>query len=410
MHCEVVAVGTELLLGQIVDTNSSWIGSRLAEAGIDSHFQTKVGDNHQRIVDALRLALSRSDAVICCGGLGPTQDDITRDALAEVMGVSLERDEEMVAFIAELFSARGREMPPSNALQADKPVGASYIPQQRGTAPGLICPVGDKVIYAVPGVPYEMEDMMDRAIVPDLVRRAGSTAVIRSRVLRTWGLSESALAELVAPRFAALEGVAGAPTIAFLASGMAGIKVRVTVKAGSPAAADEMLSEEEARLRALIGDIVFGVDDDTMASVVASQLVGAGLTLGVAESLTGGMIGVQLTDVPGASGWFRGSIVTYASEVKFDVLGLPEGPVVSSSAAEAMALGAARVLGASVGLGVTGVAGPTEQDGMPVGTVFVGVALGSEVVATEMHLPGDRSRIRQYATISALDQLRRSLR
>jgi nicotinamide-nucleotide amidase len=409
LSCEVVAVGTELLLGQIVDTNSAWIGDRLAVAGIDSHFQTKVGDNQARIEEALRGALARSDAVICCGGLGPTQDDITREAIAAVMGVALERDEAMVESIAEFFRGRGREMAANNARQADKPVGASFIPQTRGTAPGLVCPVGDKVIYAVPGVPHEMEEMVERAVLPDLVRRSGETATIRSRVLRTWGLAESTLAEIVAPRFEQLEGVAGAPTIAFLASGMAGIKVRVTVKAGDAETADRALDEEEAALRPLLGDVVFGMDDDSMESVVGSLLLDAGLTLGVAESLTGGLIGSRLTEVPGASGWFRGSIVSYASDVKHNLLGVAPGPVVSAAAAEAMAAGAARVLGASVGMGVTGVAGPTEQDGMPVGTVFCAVQIGGVPTVSELHLPGDRERVRWYSTISVLDLLRRAL-
>ncbi|GAC1537918.1 MAG: competence/damage-inducible protein A [Acidimicrobiales bacterium] len=409
LRCEVVAIGTELLLGQIIDSNSAWMGDRLAQAGISSHFQTKVGDNHARIVLAIRTALARSDAVICCGGLGPTQDDITREAIAEVMNVGLERVPEMVSSIEAIFTARGRTMVPSNAKQADLPIGAAYIPQTRGTAPGLICPVGHKVIYAVPGVPHEMKEMVERAIVPDLVARAGEVATIKSRVIRTWGLPESQLAELVGPRFDAFEGVEGAPTIAFLASGMAGIKVRVTVKAPSVAEAADRLDEEEAALRTLLGDIVFGVDDDSMESVIGELLVGAGLQLGVAESLTGGLVGSRLSEVPGASRWFRGSIVSYASEVKYGVLGVPEGPVVSPAAATAMALGAARVLGADVGLGVTGVAGPTEQEGQPVGTVFCAVALDGSTTVTELRLPGDRERVRQYATISLLDLLRRRL-
>jgi competence/damage-inducible protein CinA-like protein len=409
LRCEVVAIGTELLLGQIVDTNSAWIGDRLAQAGIDSHFQTKVGDNHDRMVSAIRIALGRSDAVICCGGLGPTQDDITREAVAEVMGVPLERDAEMVETIRAMFSARGREMAASNQRQADRPVGATFIPQRRGTAPGLICPVGEQVVYAVPGVPHEMEEMLERTIVGDLVARSGETATIRSRVLRTWGLAESTLAEVVGPRLAALEGVPGAPTIAFLASGMEGIKVRVTVKATSDQEALKALDAEEGELRALLGELVFGVDDQTMESVVGSMLVDAGLTLGAAESLTGGLVGARLTAVEGASRWFRGSVVSYASEVKWSVLGVDEGPVVTAAAARAMAEGAARVLGADVGVGVTGVAGPTEQEGIAVGTVFAGIWLDGSATSTELRLPGDRDRIRQFATINLLDQLRRRL-
>ncbi|GAC1309992.1 MAG: competence/damage-inducible protein A [Acidimicrobiales bacterium] len=409
MRCEVVAIGTELLLGQIIDSNSAWMGDQLALAGIDSHFQTKVGDNHDRIVLAIRTALARSDAVICCGGLGPTQDDITREAIAEVMNVSLERDEAMVASIRAMFEARGRTMAVSNEKQADKPVGATYITQTRGTAPGLVCPVGHKVIYAVPGVPHEMQDMVERVVVPDLVARSGTVSTIRSRVIRTWGLPESQLAEIVAPRFDALASETDGPTIAFLASGMAGIKVRVTVKAPSVSAAMARLDEEEAALRELLGDVVFGTDDDTMESVVGERLRGAGLWLGVAESLTGGLVGSRLTETPGASEWFRGSIVSYSTSVKRAMLDVPPGPVVSSTAASAMAEGAARLLGAEVGLGVTGVAGPASQDGRQVGTVFCAVALDGSTEVTELHLPGDRERIRQYATISLLDLLRRRL-
>src|SRR5687768_5910625 len=198
MRCEVVAVGTELLLGQVVDTNSSWLGEQLAAAGIDSHFQVKVGDNRARMVQAIRIALSRSDAVIVCGGLGPTQDDITRQAIAEVMNVPLERDEAIVDMIRAMFETRGRRMSENNASQADVPRGATVIPQTRGTAPGLICPVGKKVVYALPGVPYEMQDMVERAVLPDLQARAGTQSTIVSRVLRTWGLGGSALAEAVA--------------------------------------------------------------------------------------------------------------------------------------------------------------------------------------------------------------------
>ncbi len=409
MRCEVVAVGTELLLGQVVDTNSAWIGEHLARAGIDSHFQVKVGDNHARIVAAIVGALARSDAVICCGGLGPTQDDITRNAIAAVMGVPLRRDEAVAEVIRAMFASRGRAMTGNNLRQADVPVGATVITQTRGTAPGLICPVGDQVVYAVPGVPHEMREMVGRAVVPDLQRRSGTTATILSRTLRTWGLSESGLAEIVAPRVDALEA-GGNPTIAFLASGMEGIKVRVTAKAtDSTRRPTALLDHEEAALRTLLGDVVFGVDDESMEVAVATLLRKAGLSLGLAESLTGGLVGARITAVPGASEFFRGAIVSYSSEVKHVVLGVPEGPVVSEAAAEAMAVGAARVLGADVGLAVTGVAGPTEQDGQAVGTVWLGLALDGRASATLVHLPGARSQVRQLATISLLDLLRRRL-
>ena len=412
-----MAIGTELLLGQIQDTNSAWLGEQLAAAGIDSHFHQAVGDNPRRMVMALRVALSRSDAVIVCGGLGPTQDDITREAIAEVMNVDLVVDEGIVAVIAEMFSSRGREMSDNNRRQAEVPVGAAIIPQARGTAPGLICPVGNKVVYAVPGVPYEMSEMFERAILPDLRARIGDddAAVIRSRVLRTWGSSESGLAEAVAPRFDHHATAGAGITVAFLASGIEGIKVRLTAKAADEATAVALLDAEEAEVLALIerryGDIVFGRDDETMEHAIATLLLDRGLTLGLAESITGGLIASRLVAVEGASAWFRGGIVSYATAVKQDLLAVPEGPVVSAPAAIAMAEGARRQLGSDIGLSVTGVAGPTTQDDQPAGTVFVGLALPDRPTeAVELHLPGDRPRVRAYAAISALDSLRRALR
>jgi nicotinamide-nucleotide amidase len=412
MRCEVIAVGTELLLGQIVDTNSSWIGEHLALAGIDSHFQTKVGDNHDRMVAVLRLALDRSDAVIMCGGLGPTQDDITREVIAEVMGVELVHDEAIEARIRAMFGSRGRTMAANNLRQALVPAGASTIPQMPGTAPGLVCPMTGahegKVIYAVPGVPYEMQEMVAGTIIPDLQRRAGVSAVIKSRTLRTWGQSESGLAEILHDEIERLDAEPTA-TIAFLASGIEGIKVRLTVKAPTDAECDGLLADEESRVRAIIGDIVFGVDDETMEHAVVSVLRDRGLTLAVAESVTGGLIASRITNVPGSSEVFRGGVVAYASDVKFDVLDVPEGPVVSAECAEAMALGVRRLLRADVGIAVTGVAGPAPQEDQPPGTVFFGLAIGDDVETRQLRLPGDRHRVQQFSAISLLDLLRRRL-
>lgn len=425
MRAEVVAIGTELLLGQITDTNSSWIGEQLALVGIDSHFQTKVGDNLDRIVAVIRQALDRSDAVICCGGLGPTQDDLTREAIAAVLGVPLETDEEVEERILHMFMSRGRSMPTNNLRQAQRPVGAHFIPQQPGTAPGLVCPVdwpdadsttgatSPKVVYAVPGVPWEMQEMVSGTVLPDLQRRAGITAVIRSRTLRTWGESESGLAELLADRIYALDA-AGNPTLAFLASGMEGLKVRITAKADTARQADELLAAEEAELRRLLGPLVFGVDDDTMESVVLDLLREQGLTLAVAESLTGGMVGSRLCDVPGASDVFRGGVVSYASDVKHGVLGVPEGPVVTVEAARAMAAGVRQLLGADVGIAATGVAGPGQQEGRPAGTVCLAVCIGDpadggDQEAVELRLPGRRRQVREFTVISLLGLLRRRL-
>ena len=425
MRCEVVAVGTELLLGQIVDTNSSWIGEQLALAGIDSHFQTKVGDNLGRMTAALEQAVDRSDAVIVCGGLGPTPDDITRDAIAAVMGVGLRRDDAVVERIRAMFYRRDRDMPANNLQQADVPIGARVMDVQPGTAPGLICPVrrgtgpggsagGDeaageeKVIYAVPGVPWEMQKMVSECVLPDLQARAGERHVIRSRTLRTWGYSESGLAELLEPEMRRLDA-SGEATIAFLASGMEGLKVRITAKAEDDEAAERVLSGVESRARGVIGEAVFGTDDDTMESVVLALMRSAGLTLGLAESVTGGLIAARLTEVAGASDVLRGAVVPYDRALKTGVLGTPDVNAVSEEMALAMAAGACRVLGADVGLATTGAAGPGSHEGAEPGTVWIGLHLDGRGEAASVRFNMARVMVRQLGTITALNLLRTRL-
>ena len=409
MRCSVVAVGTELLLGQIVDTNSSWLGEQLASAGIDSLFQVKVGDNLGRIVATLRSTLEQADAIIICGGLGPTHDDITREAIAEIMGVELEMNDEVALVIDQLFTSRGRRMPQNNLRQAMVPKGAKIIEQRRGTAPGLICPVGEKVMYAVPGVPFELYEMFERAILPDLLARSGEASVIKSRVLRTWGDSESGLNERLVGVIKELEKV-GNPTLAFLASGWEGIKVRLTAKASTESQAIELLDIWDAKVREQVEDLVFGVDGQNMESVVLQNLRERKLTLGIAESVTGGLMAGRLTAIAGASDVFRGAIVSYDSEVKFELLSVSRGPVVSESAAKEMAVGVRKTLGSDIGLAVTGVAGPTEQDGVKVGTLCVGLAMpNGDVRSTTFSLPYGREQMRQFSVISALNFLRQSL-
>ncbi|MDO9174068.1 MAG: CinA family nicotinamide mononucleotide deamidase-related protein, partial [Actinomycetota bacterium] len=313
MRCDVVAIGTELLLGQITDTNSQWIGEQLAAAGIDSLLQVKVGDNLGRMETVLRRVLADADAVIVCGGLGPTHDDLTREAIAAVMGAELQPDQAVADVIRQMFESRGRRMAENNLRQALVPVGAAIIPQTRGTAPGLVCPVVldgvAKVIYAVPGVPHEMKDMVQRAVLPDLLARAGEANVIVSRTLRTWGESESGLNERLDPIIDRLETL-GNPTLAFLASGWEGIKVRLTAKAATEADAQVLLATWEAEVRSLIDDLVFGIDEETMESVVLQLLRERDWSLGLAESVTGGLVAGRITNVPGASEVFRGSIVS----------------------------------------------------------------------------------------------------
>ena len=412
MRCDVLAIGTELLLGQIIDSNSAWIGGELAAHGIDSLAQVKVGDNVDRIVVQLRRLLADADAVIVCGGLGPTHDDLTRQAIAAVMDVDLVRDEAIGDVIRTMFAARGRTMTDNNLRQADVPVGATIIPQTRGTAPGLICPVVvdgvDKVIYAVPGVPHEMYDMVQRAVIPDLAARSGDAAVIASRVLRTWGESESGLNARLDHVIDQLERP-DTPTLAFLASGWEGLKVRLTAKAATAADCARQLDEWERVIRGELGGLVFGVDDDTMESVVLDACRRRGLTLATAESVTGGLVGARLTGIAGASDVFRGSIVSYASDVKRSLLGVGDGPVVSEAAARQMAHGVRERLGADVAVALTGVAGPAEQDGQPVGTLFVGLVGPGFDEVRHSRLPGQREQMRQFAVITALGFLREHL-
>ena len=408
MRCEIIAIGTELLLGQIVDTNSSWLGQELALAGIDSVHQSKVGDNLERIVGSIRLALGRSDAVIVCGGLGPTQDDITREAIAEVMGVSLVRDDEVGEKIRELFTSRGREMTQNNLRQADRPEGASLIPEMPGTAPGLICPINNQVIYAVPGVPHEMRTMVKGTVISDLKHRAGFTSAIRSRVLRTWGRTESGLAEMLADRIRELDQL-GTATLAFQASGIEGLKVRITVKAADEESANAVIADEEKRVRHILGDCVFGIDDETMESVVLDLLRERSMRLAVAESVTGGLVGARLAAVPIASEVLTGTMVAYSKDLAAKWFEMPPGPIVSREAVMAMANGVRQALNAEVGLAVTGVVSPSESSDLPVGTVFFGLAIGDQIDAVSAAMPGDRNRIREYSVINLLNFLRREL-
>ena len=289
------------------------------------------------------------------------------------------------------------------------PRGAKIIEQRRGTAPGLICPVGEKVMYAVPGVPFELYEMFERAILPDLLARSGEASVIKSRVLRTWGDSESGLNERLVGVISELEKV-GNPTLAFLASGWEGIKVRLTAKANTQQEAIELIDVWDAKVRSEVGEIVFGVDEQTMESVVLDLMRKKNLTLAVAESVTGGLVSGRLTAVPGASDVFRGAVVSYASEVKYEVLGITNEIVVTEAAAKEMATGVRKALGSDIGLALTGVAGPNEQQGVKVGTLCVGIATADGVTKSmTMHLPIGREQMRQLSVISALNFLRNEL-
>jgi nicotinamide-nucleotide amidase len=402
MIVETLAVGTELLLGQTVNTNATTIGVRLADAGLDHFHQSVVGDNVERIAAAIRLAASRADALIITGGIGPTQDDLTRDALCAATGLSMVFDEDYAARLRQWWARRGREMPESNLRQAQRPEGATLIVNNKGTAPGLRLRVDDTWVFALPGVPAELIPMVENDVIPFLQRQGGGgDGVVVSRLLRTWGESESKVGEMLADLFEASTN----PTVAFLASS-GEIKIRLTAKAPSEAVAAELIAPVEAEVRRRMGPRVFGVDDDTIERVLLAMLEERGWTLGTAESATGGMVAARITDTPGASNVYRGSLVTYATELKRSLLGvagrlIDEHGVVSEEVARVMAEHAGDVLGVDVVIAVTGSAGPDAQE-KAAGTMIVAVATPEEVRARTLFMPGDRERVRTYTTTAAL--------
>ena len=412
LAAEVVAVGSELLLGDAVDTNSATISARLAEIGVDVYRHTTVGDNPARLVEVIHGACERAGAVIVTGGLGPTQDDLTRDAVAELAGVPLARSDALVGYIEGYFAARGREATASNLRQADVPVGARVL-DPVGTAAGLAVPIAAATVYCLPGVPWEMIALLDRDVVPELAQRSGAGVTV-SRWVRTAGMGESVVADTAGDLVDRLEA-SGNPTIAFLAS-RGETRVRVTGKAASRSAALALVDPVVDELAGLLGAGVAGLDDEGVEHAVARQLLAAGWTLGVAESVTGGRVGGRLVGVPGASAWFRGALVAYATDAKRSLAGLEpavldeHGPVSEGTSGE-LARGARERLGADVGLGVTGVAGPDPQGGLSPGTICLAVALpDGSVPARTVELPSrGRDVVLDFATSAAIDYLRRRL-
>lgn len=403
MIVEIISVGTELLLGQIANTNAAEIGSALAEAGLDSFRQSAVGDNQDRIATLIKEALARADTLIITGGLGPTQDDLTREAVSAALDVPLIMDAGFAVQLRQWWEKRGRPMPESNLRQAERLQGSTFIPNLRGTAPGLDLSHAGKRIFLVPGVPEEMRPMLVEWIIPRLTAETGGQT-ITSRVLRSWGLPESEVAE----RLADLYSRPQPPTMAFLASG-GEIKVRLTARAASASAAREVIAPVEAEVRKRLGAAIFGADADTIEAVILGLANRMGWKVGTAESATGGSVAARLVSVPGASSVFVGSIVAYATEVKRTVLGVGQqvltGGEVTEETALGMAAGAARVLGADAVVAVTGWAGP-EPKQESVGTMVFGVLTPEGTRARSLRFPGDRERVRAYATGAALHLLR----
>lgn len=408
-RAELVMVGTELLLGQIVDSNASYLAQQLAGIGLNVYHKTTVGDNWTRIAAVLGHAIDRADVVITSGGLGPTDDDLTKDVLAAVMGRRLVLHEEALKDLKGWFRRQGREMPEGNVKQVMLPEGAEPIPNALGTAPGVLLDTGSRVVICLPGVPAEMRSMMEATVLPYLRQRFGAGTVIRSRTLRFCGIGESSLAERVRPW---LQG--SNPTVAPYA-GSGEVKLRITARAESDEAAQRLIEPVQRELEKLGEPFLYGYDDELMETVVGRLLTEQRRTVAVAESCTGGLISHRLTNVPGSSHYFMEGHVTYSNEAKIRLLGVSDETLeafgaVSRETALEMAAGVRRRAGTDVGLASTGIAGPgggTEEK--PVGLVYLAVAVGERLWWRRLQLVGDRERIKMMSAQHALDGLRRIL-
>lgn len=401
----LVCVGDELLAGVIVNTNGAMIGEVMQSVGVPVGWSVCVGDEQDAIVDVIRRAAADADVVIVTGGLGPTQDDLTREAIAHLLGTELVRDESIVEDIRARFRAFGRDMPESNAKQADIPGGAQAIPNPWGTAPGIRAELDGATIYAIPGVPGEARRMLSERILPEL----GTGATIKARLLRCVGLPESELAD----RFHDLAN-ADNPKMAFLPGG-GEIRLRFVATGRDEAECKRLLDEAERVVRERVGEFVYGVDTDTLEQVVGELLVAHGLTVATAESCTAGLLSSRIASVAGASRYLVGGVVTYSSEAKTSELDVPPDLIarhgaVSEEVTSAMATGARKRFGADLALAITCVAGPDPQDGVEPGQMFLGLAAQDGSVAVRsVRVPGDRDQVRQFASTFALSMLRAHL-
>lgn len=407
MKAEIIAVGTEILLGEIADTNSSYLASRLPALGIDLLWMTQVGDNMGRLTEALARARERSDLVLTTGGLGPTDDDLTREAIAQVLGEEMRVDPEMEQALREFFRRRGREMPERNVKQAALIPSAQALPNAYGTAPGWWVEREGRVIVALPGPPGELRRMWETQVEPELRRRTGGETLV-SRTLKTVDVTEGRVDELMAPLSKSPNPSVG------VYSRVDGIHVRIAAKAPTREEAERLIAPVEAEARRILGDAVWGADDDTLEKAVGAMLRERGLTLATMESCTGGLLASTITDAPGSSDYFRGGLVSYATEMKLawgvsrEVV--ERHGVISAECAREMARAARERLGADVGIAVTCVAGPDEQEGKPVGTVHVAVdAASGGPRAVSYVFAQDRASVKRRAVTTALALLRRTL-
>ncbi len=408
MNAEIVAIGTELLLGQNVDTNSAWLAQQLALLGVDVYGFQQVGDNEKRIEAALKGACERSQVVISTGGLGPTVDDLTRKVAAKVGQKTLVYYENIAKTMEAKFFKLGKPFPQSNLSQAFIPQGATMIPNPVGTAPGFILKVGKSHIITLPGVPREMKAMFEETVKPFLKGLEPTSYVIKSRVYRTTGMSESRLNEKIKDIFESSKN----PTIGVLAH-VDGVDVRLTAKATTEDEADKLIDGLGKILLTRLPNYIYGLDKDGMENIVGQMLTTRHMTLATAESCTGGLIGERVTKVSGSSNYFLRGYVVYSNEAKIDMLKVDPKIIknkgaVSAEVAEALALNARLQSKASIALSTTGIAGPTGgTDEKPVGLVFIGLSDDQTLHSFKFQFIGDREEVRFRASQAALDILRR---
>lgn len=405
LRAEIVSVGTELLLGQIVDTDAAYLARVLSQYGVSVYRRVTIGDNHDRLLAVLREAVEQNDVVFTIGGLGPTMDDISRETLAEAMGDTLHMDEGIADGLRQFFAKRGMSVLESNLRQAYVPDHGRAIDNPNGTAPGVLIEMGGKTGIALPGPPNEFVPMVDNQIIPWLAARTGGRT-IRSRVLRVCGMGESVAEDRLKDLMAS-----EAPTVAPYAK-TGEVHLRVTARESSAEAADALIEPMVARIIERLGDHVYAFDDETLEAAVVELLTAHGLTLAVCESCTGGLLGSRITDVPGSSAAFLGGAITYTNEAKTDLAAVPAELIaahgaVSPEVACAMADGVRRRFGADYGIGITGVAGPDGGTAeKPVGLVYIAVADSDRAAADRCLFFGQRRDVRVRATQAALVQLR----
>lgn len=397
MIVEVIAVGTELLLGQIVNSNAAFIGAALADHGLDAHYQQVVGDNLARVAASIGTAIARSDAVVITGGIGPTRDDLTREGVCAATGRDMAFDDDYAERLRTWWAERGRVMPESNLKQAEYPEGAELLMNPKGTAPGLALDHEGTLIFCIPGVPQEMEHLLRQEVLPRIASKSAGPSVVMSRLLRTWGQSESMIGELLDDLY---QGSTN-PSVAFLASG-GEIKIRITAKADSQETALALIEPVETEIMERVSQWYFGSDNDTVQRVIFRLLQERGWTISTAESMTGGLVAASLTSEPGASEFVMGGLVAYDEDVKHSLLGVSDvTSVINEETAIEMARGGQKLLETDVVVAVTGSAGPEPKE-KPVGTVIIAVATPEDVRVRELRMPGDRERVRVYGTTSAL--------